>query len=436
MSISPAPADRTLADVLRQLLDARRDRAERMLNAVRAAVLVLLATAALAYAPSLPTALNRANGLVLAPMLAWTAVQYALFYRAPALPGWLGIVNPFVDITAVTAVMGSYGIAASAALALKSPIFLAYFVILAARPIASSTRKAAAVALLVVLEYAALATVLATTGRIAFAESPIAASVGSAVSPLDEAAKLLFLALAGAIAAYATFWHEQLATSYYRESQEREQIEVRLAQARLESLKLQLHPHFLFNTLNTITALIGTDPVAAERVVAGLSELLRVSLHNAGEQEVPLERELKLLEPYLEIQQIRFQDRLTISLSVAPETRRALVPNLVLQPLVENAIRHGIAPRASAGRIEIEAERRNGTLHLRVTDDGVGLTHAPGRALREGVGLGNTRARLQYLYGAEHRFELHGGPAGGFTVEIAIPFHLAQAGAVGAEESV
>jgi hypothetical protein len=435
MPASRTSPDEALTEAPRRLLDARRDRAERLLNAVRAVVLVLLATAALAYAPSLPPALNRANVLVLVPMLAWTACQYALFYRAPALPGWLGVVNPLLDITAVTVIMGSYGLAASASLALKSPMFLAYFVILAARPIASSTRKAAAVAILVVIEYAALVLVLSAMGRVVIAATPITASTGSAVSPLDESAKLLFLIVAGAVAIYATSWHERLATSYYRESHERAQMGVRLAHARLESLKLQMHPHFLFNTLNTITALISTAPLTAERVVTGLSELLRVSLHNAGEQEVPLERELELLEPYLEIQQIRFQDRLAITLSVAPDSRKALVPNLILQPLVENAIRHGIAPRASGGRVDIDARCENGVLHLRVTDDGVGLTHAGDRPPADGVGLGNTRARLQYLYGSQHQFQLHGGPHGGFAVDISIPFHLAPVDTAAAKES-
>jgi len=435
MATTRADLQESLPDPARRLLDARRDRAERMLNSVRGGVLLLLASAALAYAPSLPRALIRANMAVLIPVLVWTAVQYLLFYRAPALPDWLSVVNPLVDITAVTAIMGAYGVAESAALALKSPMFLAYFVILAARPIASSTRKAAAVAVLVVVEYAALSVFLIESGRAVLAATPIAASAGSAVSPLDEAAKLLFLVVGGAIAIYATSWHERLALSYYRESHEREQMEVRLAQAKLESLKLQLHPHFLFNTLNTITALITTDPPAAERVVSGLSELLRISLYNAGEQEVPLERELELLEPYLAIQQIRFQDRLAVAMTVAPDTRRALVPNLILQPLVENAIRHGIAPRAAAGLVQIHARREDGMLHLRVADNGVGPHASGGRWPAEGVGLGNTRARLQYLYGDRHRFELDGSPQGGFSVGITIPFHLAPDECAGAEDA-
>ncbi|HEX5436366.1 MAG TPA: histidine kinase [Gemmatimonadaceae bacterium] len=412
------------ADSAHQLLDERRDQAERMLNGVRALVLVLLATAALAYAPRLPPALNRANVLVLAPMLVWTAAQYRLFYGQERLPGWLAVVNPLVDITAVTVIMGSYGMVSSAALALKSPMFLAYFVILAARPIASSQRKAAALSVLVVLEYSALAVVLLVTGRATLASTPIAASTSRAISPLDEAAKILFLVLAGAVATYATWWHDRLARSYDHAAREREQMEVRLAHVSLDRLKLQLRPHFLFNTLNTITALIATDPLAAERAVAGLSDLLRVSLRDTGEQEVALEHELEFLEPYLAIQRTRFPDRLSIGLAIAPDTRPAFVPKLILQPLVENAIRHGIAPRAAAGRVEISSRLEDGMLHLRVMDDGIGLRRYGETAPEEGIGLSNTRARLQYLYGSRHQLVLRPGPLGGCVVELSFPFRL------------
>jgi len=409
-------------DATRGVLEARRDRAERMLNGVRLVVLLILAAAALAYAPNLTPALNRVNVTVLVPALCWTVAQYLLFYRAPALPGWLGVANPVVDITAVTAILGGYGLAQSAALAVKTPIFLAYFVILGARPIASSTRRAAAAAALAVVEYGALVAWFVASGRLAVVASPVAASIEAAVSPLDEGAKLLLLAVAGAVVTYATLWEERLAHDYSRASHDREHLEARLTQAQLESLKLQLHPHFLFNTLNTITALINTDPRAAERMVSGLSDLLRLSLRSAPEPEVPLERELEVLDRYVEIQTVRFKDRLTVSFHIDPAARRALVPNLILQPLVENAIRHGIAPRAAPGRIEISAARVDGLLALRVTDNGVGGT--PGVALREGIGLSNARARLRSLYGAAHRFEAGCGPSGGFAVSIDIPFRL------------
>ena len=409
------------AESARHLLDVQRERAERLLNGVRAGVLGLLAAAALAYAPSLTPALNRVNVLVLAPTLAWTVSQYLIFYRRERLPGWLSIANPVVDISAVSAIILGYALAQSASLALKTPIFLSYFVILAARPIASSTARAALVSGLAVAQYALLVQFFVMSGRIA-TTSPLNAPGVSGVSLLDESAKVLLLALAGAVATYATAWHERLAISYFRQARDREQLEARLARAQLQTLKLQLQPHFLFNTLNTITALIGVDPRVAERMVSGLSELLRLSLRNAGEQEVPLSRELELLEHYVEIQQIRFRDRLTVTLEVDPDTMQALVPNFILQPLVENAIRHGIGPRAAPGHVDVQAYRENGSLHLRVADNGVGARTRRSEPSGEGIGLGNTKARLQHLYGSDHAFSAQGGTHGGFVVDIVIPF--------------
>jgi sensor histidine kinase YesM len=409
------------AESARRLLDEQRERAERLLNGVRAGVLGLLAVAALVYAPSLTPALNRTNVLVLTPTLAWTVAQYLIFYRRDRLPPWLSIANPVVDITAVSAIILGYALAHSPALALKTPIFLSYFVILAGRPIASSTARAAFVSALAVVQYALLVQFFVTSGRIT-TTSPLAAPAVSGVSLLDESAKILLLALAGAVATYATAWHERLAISYFRQARDREQLEARLERAQLQTLKLQLQPHFLFNTLNTITALIGVDPRVAERMVSGLSELLRLSLRNAGEQEVPLSRELELLEHYVDIQQIRFRDRLTVTLDVAPDTMHALVPNFILQPLVENAIRHGIGPRAAAGHVDVRAYRENGSLHLRVADNGVGLRASRPESSRDGIGLGNTKARLEHLYGEAHEFSARGGHDGGFVVDIVIPF--------------
>jgi two-component sensor histidine kinase len=406
------------------VLDSERDRAERMLNRVRILVLLLLATAALAYAPSLTASLNRVNIAVLVPMLAWTTLQSRLFYRSARLPDWLSVVNPIADIMAVTSILGGYAVAQSASLALKTPIFLAYFVVLAALPIAASTRKAAFVSALALVGYGTLVLWFIAAGRLRMILNPVAASAAPGVSPLDEGAKLLLLGVAGAVATYATYWQERLARSFSRATQEREQLEARLARAQLQSLRLQLNPHFLFNTLNTITALIGTNRDKAERVVAGLSELLRMSLNDASAQEVTLERELEMLEHYIAIQQIRFQDRLTVSFRIDPGVQRALVPHLMLQPLVENAIRHGIAPRALPGHVEVAAGRSNGMLVMQVTDDGVG--EKPNSDHHDGVGLGNTRARLLSLYGDEHRFEAHGRNGGGFEVHIEIPFRIGE----------
>ncbi len=404
------------------LLAAERDRAERLLNSVRLVVLLLLGVAALIYAPSLTPNLDRVNIAILAPAMAWTLLQYRLYYRRPMLPEWLALVNPIVDITAVTLLLAGYGIAQSPVLALKTPMFAAYFLILAALPVASSTRKSAAVSALAVLEYATLVGAFLATGRLGLVLSPVTASAAQAVSPLDEGAKLLLLACAGAVATYATRWQERLSARYAQATRESEQLQARLAQAQLQALRLQLNPHFLFNTLNTITALVHTSPVMAERMVTGLSELLRISLGSVGEQEVPLSRELDVLGYYLDIQQVRFQDRLVVKYDVSPGTERGYVPNLLLQPLVENAIKHGIAPRADAGCISVVARQAGGRLTLEVIDNGVGA--APGAEIRDGVGLRNSRERLRSLYGESYRFHAAPVEAGGFRVTIEIPFHL------------
>ncbi len=157
-------------------------------------------------------------------------------------------------------------------------------------------------------------------------------------------------------------------------------------------------------------------------MVLRLSELLRQTLHNAAEQEVPLSRELELLSPYLEIQRIRFADRLTIQLDIAPDVATALVPTLVLQPLVENSIRHGISPRASGGSVRVRAERRGDALLVEVADDGIGARAWSGSAPREGVGLGATRGRMRHLYGDAHRVEIEAPATGGFAVRLTMPY--------------
>jgi LytS/YehU family sensor histidine kinase len=306
-------------------------------------------------------------------------------------------------------------------MALKAPIVAAYFVILAALPVASSTRKAAWVSALVVTEYTLVMTAFFVSGRLTIVLSPVAASTSAAVSWLDEGAKVLLLACAGAVATYAAHWQERLSRRFSEAARESEQLQARLDQARLQALRLQLQPHFLFNTLNTITALVHRDPPSAERMVNGLSELLRVSLGTAGEQEVRLDRELEVLRHYLDIQLVRFPDRLSVRFDIEPGARDAMVPSLLLQPLVENAIKHGISPRASAGKLQIAVRRQNDMLSLEVRDDGVG-THGT-QTPAEGVGLGNARARLASLYGAQHRFEAGPRAGGGFAVRIEIPFH-------------
>lgn len=406
----------------RTLLTQHRERAERNLNAIRCVVLLLLAGAALAYAPSLPHRLNATNAAVLLPLLAWALGQQVELARSPRVPRWLAVVNPLVDATAVTTVLLGYALGHSAALALRSPMLLAYFIVLAARPVASSSRTTALVAAVVVLEYAGLLALLYARGDLPVVASPLVASGTARLAPLDEGARVLLLAVAGMIATYATAWHERLAIAYDAQARERAAMEGRLAEARFEALRLQLRPHFLFNVLNTITALIGVDARAAERMVSGLSDLLRESLRAGAAREVTLARELELLRPYLEIQKVRFHDRLRVELAIAADVSTALVPHLVLQPLVENAIQHGIAPRAAGGHVQIRARRRCGMLHLRVSDDGVGPRTSGAGATAEGVGLGNTRARLRHLYGGAHRLVWRRGVPGGFVVSLAIPY--------------
>jgi two-component system, LytTR family, sensor kinase len=207
------------------------------------------------------------------------------------------------------------------------------------------------------------------------------------------------------------------------------QLEARLAQAQLEVLKGQLHPHFLFNTLHAISTLIHRDADAADEMVAQLSDLLRMTLANIGVQEVPLQQELEFLHRYLDIQQMRFQDRLRVVMDVPADTLDVRVPNQVLQPLVENAIRHGVDARRGEGLVEIRARAEGGMLRLSVRDDGPGLrqdavngTPARGR----GIGLSNTRARLRELYGAASMLELANYPAGGTLVSLLIPLRREQ----------
>src|ERR1041385_2195465 len=214
------------------------------------------------------------------------------------------------------------------------------------------------------------------------------------------------------------------AFDYYRKYREREmralELEKRLAHAKLQALQMQLNPHFLFNTLHSISSLMHQDVEAADTMITRLSDLLRAALEGAETQEVSLREELNLLQLYLGIEQIRFGSRLTVKMDVAPDTVDAQVPNLILQPLVENAIRHGIEPRSRPGLIELQVRRANGALALSVSDNGAGLADNGG--IKEGIGLSNTRARLQQLYGPAHRFELFRAEHGGVRVEISIPF--------------
>jgi sensor histidine kinase YesM len=213
---------------------------------------------------------------------------------------------------------------------------------------------------------------------------------------------------------------------YHRRFQEREvraaQLEAQLALAQVQALKMQVHPHFLFNTLHAITVLIREDPTAATRVVTRLGDLLRLTLSRATTAEVSFRRELEILTLYLEIERTRFQDRLEIAYDVQPATLGALVPDLILQPLVENAIRHGVSPNAGTGRIEVRSRRDGDWLDLEIRDNGAGL--AAGVAVRDGIGLTTTKARLERLYGDRQALVLENLPEGGCVARIRIPFQL------------
>ncbi|MFP2959720.1 sensor histidine kinase [Myxococcus sp. 1LA] len=200
-----------------------------------------------------------------------------------------------------------------------------------------------------------------------------------------------------------------------------DQLQAQLAEARLQALASQLRPHFLFNALNAVSSLVQSDPDGAERMLARLGDLLRHSLESHGRQEVTLREELDALAPYLDIERTRFGPRLEVEWRLAPDVLDARVPYLALQPLVENAIRHGLAPRAEPGRIEISAERAGDALRVLVRDNGLGPPASPPMRGSGGVGLSNLRARLATLYGTRAMLELKPGLPRGAVVELRVP---------------
>ena len=221
--------------------------------------------------------------------------------------------------------------------------------------------------------------------------------------------------------AYITFrYHKHLKEQEIRAAE----LSRLASESRLETLRAQLHPHFLFNALNTISAHVERNPQTSRRMLEELEGVLRLSLEHSEDQEVPLAREISLVEHYLEIQKTRFEDRLTATVEVDPNVLSALVPTFVLQPLVENAILYGMSPRLELATVEVRAWRENGQLCLSVQDDGPGLPAGWDPERSVGIGISNTRERLRQLYGDRNqRFEIFGEPGKGVRVELAIPFH-------------
>lgn len=214
-----------------------------------------------------------------------------------------------------------------------------------------------------------------------------------------------------------------------RLEREAEQLRTQLTSARLDALRMQINPHFLHNTLHTISTMAGSDPDGIRRATARLSEMLRYALSTSDQQEAPLEKELDVLDSYLEIQKLRLGDRLVVSVDVDPEARRALVPTLLLQPIVENAVKHGFEGRDETGHLTIHARRDGNQLVLRVTDDGRGLSEEALDGLEtngtadEGLGLANVAERLHGLYGDAASLSFQTSDGGGLCVVIRLPFH-------------
>ncbi len=216
------------------------------------------------------------------------------------------------------------------------------------------------------------------------------------------------------VVAYALYYYRGV-----REGEAKtERLSAQLAKAQLKALKMQIHPHFLFNTLNSIAALLHKDVEAADRMIARLGDFLRLTLTGSNSQTVDFEQELEFLKCYLDIEHIRFQDRLTVELQIEPDTLKTSVPNLILQPIVENAVRHGVAKQTHPGRITISARREDGRLIMQVKDNGPGLVT---KLNGSGIGLSNTRARLEQFYGEDFSFQIANSNPSGVTVTIEVP---------------
>ncbi|UCD23857.1 MAG: histidine kinase [Gemmatimonadota bacterium] len=283
-----------------------------------------------------------------------------------------------------------------------------------------------------VAAHVAIASILALLHSLVIVAVQIALQPAASGEMFEQPFWTLFMSFAAYelslnLLAYSAIIGITYATDFYRRFKERElvatQALAQLSQAQLRALRMQLNPHFLFNTMNTIAMLVRKqESDEAVRTIAGLSDLLRYVLEDTKTHEVPLRQELEFVERYLAIEQIRFADRLKVSIEADPDTLDGHVPNLLLQPIVENAIHHGIASRSSASSIEVTARRNKDMLVLTVRDDGPGLGGATDKRT-DGVGLGNSRARLAQLYGEVQSLELANASSHGAIVTISLPFH-------------
>jgi two-component system LytT family sensor kinase len=236
---------------------------------------------------------------------------------------------------------------------------------------------------------------------------------------LSDVARLRF---APQLLSYFAILAAGYAREYFLRDQERQahatQLQAQLAEARLNALRMQVNPHFLFNTLNAVSALVERDPSGVRKMIARLSELLRTTIDSKAEDEVPLRQELELLDRYIAIMEVRFQGRLRVERDVDPSLLDVLVPNLILQPIVENALEHGASRALGEGIVQLDAHRDGESLVIKVRDNGPGVT-----AEREGVGVGNTRARLAQLYGDRGAMRLKNAEGGGAIAEVVVPLH-------------
>jgi sensor histidine kinase YesM len=234
---------------------------------------------------------------------------------------------------------------------------------------------------------------------------------------------LIYCAIVGMSLA---FYYHRFYSEYQKSMLLSSKLETRLAQTHLQVLRMQLHPHFLFNTLNAISTLVYKDPSAADRMISRLGQLLRFVVDSIRLEEIPLCQEIMLLETYLDIERTRFGDRLQVTLQLDRCANNAKVPSLILQPLVENAIQHGVGRRARGGRIDVRTRLAGSKVEIEIQDDGLGFIPRNSMDDREGIGLANTRSRLQALYGEGYKLECTQAPEQGALVKVTIPYSPAE----------